>query len=125
MATSGSKAYSKGNGLSWYPVTPKMGKIQFQGEECSKEIKRRSILSMLSPPKKKQSGKDDTVSSTHANITVDDKGDPDTIQLKRELESGDVNSQACHGHGNLDEAPQVKEEDAVLQLVAKKRQKIH
>lgn len=80
---------------------------------------------MLSPPKKKQSGKDDTVSSTHANITVDDKGDPDTIQLKRELESGDVNSQACHGHGNLDEAPQVKEEDAVLQLVAKKRQKIH
>lgn len=121
MTTSGSKAYSKGNGLAWYPVTPKMGKIQFQGEECSKEMKRRSILSMLSPPKKKQSEKNDTVSAAHANIKVDDRDDQDTIQLKRELESGDVDSQACHGHGNLNEAPQVKEEDAV----AKKRQKIH
>ena len=121
MTTSGSKAYSKGNGLAWYPVTPKMGKIQFQGEECSKEMKRRSILSMLSPPKKKQAEKNHKFSANHVSIPVDDKSDTDNIQLKREFESEDVDSQTCHGTGNLYEAPQVKEEDAV----AKKRQKIY
>jgi len=118
LATSGSKSYSRGNGLAWYPVTPKMGRIQFQGEECSKEIKRRSILSMLSPPNKKRSEMSDKVADTHANIIVDDKGDP-KVHLKREFDSEDEDSQAqAHVDDNLNKT-QVKEQEAV----ATKRQK--
>jgi len=96
-----------------------MGKIQFQGEECSKEIKRRSILSMLSPPKKEPSEKKDKVAD-HASITVDEKGCP-KAQPKKEFDSEDGDSQDCNCNGNLNKAHvQVKVEDEV----GRKRQKI-
>ena len=34
----GGGVIEKGEDLQWYPVTPEMGKIEFQGDACVKEV---------------------------------------------------------------------------------------
>ena len=38
-----------GEDLQWHPVTPSMSKISFQGPECSKPLKRKSITTFFQP----------------------------------------------------------------------------
>ena len=38
-----------GEDLVWHPVTPSMSKISFQGPECCKPLKRKSIATFFKP----------------------------------------------------------------------------
>ena len=39
----GGGVIEKGEDLQWYPVTPEMGKIEFQGDACVKEVVAKTI----------------------------------------------------------------------------------
>ena len=38
-----------GEDLVWHPVTPSMSKTSFQGPECCKPLKRKSITTFFKP----------------------------------------------------------------------------
>ena len=38
-----------GEDLQWHPVTPSMSKTSFQGPECCKPLKRKSIATFFKP----------------------------------------------------------------------------
>ena len=38
-----------GKDLQWHPVTPAMSKTSFQGPECCKPLKRKSITTFFQP----------------------------------------------------------------------------
>ena len=38
-----------GEDLIWHPVTPSMSKTSFQGPECCKPLKRKSITTFFKP----------------------------------------------------------------------------
>jgi hypothetical protein len=40
-----------GEDLVWHPVTPAMGKTDFQGPDCSKPLKRPNIAAFFKPKK--------------------------------------------------------------------------
>lgn len=87
-----------GNGIEFHKVTPKMGKLSFQGEECSMPLKEGPTIASMFSPKKETKAEE-----KHASMP----------QIKKEP----------HQSNNDDNGGGDKEQTAPSSMLKRKREK--